>query len=308
MATINVTDAQSLNNAIQAANVGDIVQVMNDINLDGDGSGFSGSVTVPATSDITVTSNNATIISSVLNQRHFIVNGTLTTSNITLDGGSGYMNNYPATVSSGAGGMRVLGGGKLYINTGTTIQNCYVPGPHLGQAVLIESEGYAELDGGIIQYNTSLIRSGGGAVTATGPGATFVLNSGIIQYNTDLEGSGTAGVFIRSGAVGKMTGGTISHNIGCVGAGVNLDSSTFSMTNGTISNNHASCVGGGLRAGLPPTTVTITGGTITSNISDGPGGGIYLDPGTGSQNQATISNVLISGNTATQGGGYFVGS
>ena len=75
----------------------------------------SSNIEIPSNKTITITSNSSGkyTITKIGTSRHFIVNGSLTLTNITLDG------------SLSNGGLQVNNGGTLTLKTNSTIQNCY---------------------------------------------------------------------------------------------------------------------------------------------------------------------------------------
>jgi hypothetical protein len=133
-------------------------------------------------------------------------------------------------------------------------------------------------------------------------GGTFIMNDGSTvmgarRSGTDVKGSGvrSRGSFIMNG--GKINGNSYSSSY--YGGGVYIESGTFTMNGGTISDN-SSPVGGGVSIGGG--IFTMSDGTISGNSSSH-GGGVYIGGGI-----FTMSGGTISGNSSSYGGGVFVAS
>ena len=119
-------------------------------------------------------------------------------------------------------------------------------------------------------------------------------NSGI--QNTDYTSS--------TGSVFHMYGGCIQNCSGSAGGGVYVIDGTFTMEDGEISNCKASSLGGGgvaITAFSYGSNLNLNGGRIINNSAEnGFGGGILI------YNKCTVNsvqNMIITGNTAQQGGG-----
>jgi hypothetical protein len=142
-------------------------------------------------------------------------------------------------------------------------------------------------------------------------GSSFTMNGGIITGNTG------PGVYIRDESRNKdnttfdMKGGSITNNSR---SGVYINSGTFMMSGGTISDNSAPYEGGGV-AGTGIATFTMSGGSIknntvltpTNNAFGGRGGGVYIS-GTFTMDGGEISGntVSTSGTNYAYGGGVYI--
>ena len=139
----------------------------------------------------------------------------------------------------------------------------------------------------------------------------FVDESGVLEMNSNavitgntFTGVAGGGVVVYKGSF-KMSGGTITNNIGEYGGGVNINNGTFIMSSGTISGNEAKTHGGGVLVCLG-TNFEMSGGTISGNFvsnGDKTGGGVYL------WNEAifTMTGGTISSNQASiNGGGVYL--
>ena len=136
------------------------------------------------------------------------------------------------------------GGGSIYIRTGGTLK----------------------LFDGILTNNTSI--TGGGAIRVN-KGATLILANGLLEGNQAANGS----TWKPGGAISVVSGGTVQ------------------ILGGTIRNNRAS-YGGGVSA---EGQLTVRGGTITDNAANTLGGGVYAANG---QTVAISGDPTILGNTA----------
>ena len=170
----------------------------------------------------------------------------------------------------------------------------------------------------------------GGAIYTpeqSGGGATLVLSSDVVKDSTAVGGGGVDAHGPLSISASQITG-----NSAFVGGGVGAKYGPSSIVNSTISGNTAK-YGAGVESGY--TDLTITGSQITGNTiptsdtnGDGRGGGIESYIGsltitnTTIANNATgrfgggvadysyagtsLSNVTVSGNTATSGAGILL--
>ena len=77
--------------------------------------------------------------------------------------------------------------------------------------------------------------------------------------------------------------------------------SDVNLTNVTLENNYSEVFGGGIYS--EDCNITLEGGNILANQSDGLGGGLHMFGGT-----ATLTNTTIANNSASEGGGVYVGS
>lgn len=189
------------------------------------------------------TSGQAYTITHSGTGRHFNTKGTLTLNNVILDGGS--------TV----GGVMVDGSsGKLVLNTGSIIQNCY--NSTYGWGV-----------------------GGGGAIYAKS--GSVIMNDGIVRNSEHTSHGG--GIRIESNGSLTMNGGIVANNISGRGAGINVEDSTFTMNGGQIYGNTSDYHGGGVH--IEETTFIMNGGLIGgtdsgyANTADVAGGGVYSGDG-----------------------------
>ena len=257
---------------------------------------------------------------STLKEAMFDITGEVTMTNVTVDG-NGVSAKEP---------LIDVRGGSLTIEEDTSLTG----GMNTGRinASLSESQG----EGGAVRIKSGTFTMNGGTITENSAYAgggvmvyngTFIMNGGTITENSatgaasaEIPGGG-GGVLVANNSTMTMTGGTISKNSSAnVGGGIALgggESNAYvsydshpvlTMTGGTITGNTSAKEGGGIFVQCN-STATITAGAITYNESKNgnafSGGGIYVNGGrSGYDNgQLTLTNVWISDNTASQGGG-----
>jgi uncharacterized repeat protein (TIGR02543 family) len=193
--------------------------------------------------------------------------------------------------------------GELTLMPGVTLTNRNTTDN--GGGVQVGSGSVLNIRGGSINGNVNS-SSGGGVY---GGGGTVNLYSGTIDGNINKSSSG-GGVHVYSGTF-NMYGGSVSNNhalgSSASGGGVGVNRlGTFILYDGIINGNisdHTSQGGGGVFV-LGDGRFEMRGGTIINNIgTDAMGGGVMIG-----RSDFTITGGLITGNTATEGGGLFYSS
>ncbi|MEZ4594717.1 MAG: Calx-beta domain-containing protein [Chloroflexota bacterium] len=258
------------------------------------------------------------VLQAGANSRHFaILGGTVTVSNLTLQGGK-------PDVDRG-GSIATTGGANLVLNS-VVITNNQTTGN--GGAIALD-KGALTLNNSIIVSNTAGSHGGGifnqeGTITfnnsqvitnsAVGSGGGIYINTALAnltmnggKINGNIGNSTTADNAFASGGVhltaGTMTlnSGEIRGNKGYRGGGVFASSSgSFIMNDGLIIENEAA-YGGGIYVQQSDATATINGGQITQNrslASDFGGGGFYIFRG-----MITMNGGELSQNSANHDGG-----
>lgn len=248
-------------------------------------------------------------------------------------GGGVYVDSGTFTMNSGAissnqtvygngGGIYVAGGGTFVMNGGTISANKAAN----GNGVHVSESGIFTMNGGTISANTNTSTYEGGGVYCDG---IFTMTDGTITGNTATKGKG---VYIDANGEFTMNGGSITSNTGSTGSGGGVYTcGTFTMNNGTISANSAT---GGNGVCVNSGTFTMNGGTISANSGNFDSGAVYVQTGasftmnsgstiSGNQNiggvyiggsgesgggSFTMNGGTISGNTANDGGGVYVGN
>ena len=211
---------------------------------------------------------------------------------------SGSITNNIATHDAG-GGVQLLGAARFYMYGGTISGNEAVD-PIYGFGGGVMAEGHDTtfiMEGGTISGNKSV--NGGGI--GTWLNATITMNDGKIIGNT---GSMGGGVLVSSSTL-NMNGGAIEANEATgFGGGVlvwnTMLPTTFTMSNGTIHNNHAAFSGGGVNV-MGDATFNMSNGVISGNDTGWFGAGVYLS----AAGQAAITGGSIINNSAGVGGGIY---
>lgn len=232
------------------------------------------------------------------------------------------------TISALGGGVRVLTGGKLILDGGRISRNRIVNSTNAnadlrrGAGVWLQAGASMELKSGMVSENTGNYMYGGGIyaegeiVDATTkevitPGAKITMTGGSISGNKVYgNNSYGGGVFLGTGAVMDMSGGTIEKNTAndnAYAAGI-LTNGTFNLSGGTIRQNSVSRDdrAGGAVYVAGTGVMNMTGGSIEGNRA-GYGGGVYVwgnNNVTGPWGVFNMSGGEIKGNTAdkTSGG------
>ena len=222
----------------------------------------------------------------------FVITSSIISDNYSAGNGGGFNGGGEAKITVSGGEIKnntaVGNGGGIY-STGSGKLNMYGTIEDAGLTIT----GNAKITGNRCGINGS--SHDGGGIYNNG---TLKMDSGIISGNSATDDGG--GIYAYG--TFEMTGGTITGNDTNFGGGVLLsgNSSKFLMSGGTISNNTAYVMGGGVH--VNGSTFEMTGGTITGNTADVNGGGVYVTGYT------TLIGVTITGNTAIDGGGIYMGT
>ncbi|GHU25225.1 hypothetical protein FACS1894172_08440 [Spirochaetia bacterium] len=215
----------------------------------------------------------------------------LTLSTLIIDGDKN-------TVAD-AGGSLVKNSGIFTMNDGATLQNnkTTTSGDSGGG---VYNSGAFDMDGGAISGNSA---DGGGGVYNSG---TFTMNDGTISENEASMFGG--GVYNDGTGTFTMNDGSITGNSADDGGGVS-NAGNFRMYNGSITKNEASSMYGGGVYNSGTGTFTMNDGTISENkvtgTTSGQGGGVYISDGTFDMNRGTISKNEVTA-TNGQGGGVHI--
>jgi CSLREA domain-containing protein len=248
-------------------------------------------LTVPpgGSSPLTITGAGAasTIIDANQIDRAFSVSRVATISGVTIRNG---------LVSSG-------NGGAILSLSDLTLTHAVVELSQANQGGGIENDGFMTLTDVVLQDNSANL--GGGIYN----GSNLTVSRSTIKTNSaPLLGGG--GVF--NVATLSVDQSTISANTAISGGGIynyapSASTIGITMTNSTVSGNHAQGKGGGvLTGGQGTVNVAIFSSSIIANeaaanpVSGGRGGGLsYTVPGTSS-----LHNSLIAGNYLSGGSSY----
>ena len=130
-------------------------------------------------------------------------------------------------------------------------------------------------------------------------GGGIYINSSIVTiHDSRIVNNSDCGIYNNAGNL-TMRNCTMSGNDGKYGGGIANYGGTLKITNCAIYNNTSSDYGGGIYNSTG--TIFLNGDTITKNYTTGGyGGGMYVDSG-----NITISNCVISHDTASTGGGIY---
>ena len=218
--------------------------------------------------------------------------GDLTLSNVTLSGG------YAFPFDDGTPYYQFLGDGGAVFNNGSLTLN---------SATLSGNQAHGD-GGGIynlddVTLNNSVIsgnqagNEGGGIYhySASGAYATLTLNKSTVRDNT--AGREGGGIFAYDG-IASIDRSTISGNTsGRSGGGVysTYESAQLTITNSTVSGNHAA-TGGGVT--VNEAAASLTNSTISGNGAQDEGGGLFVDYGA-----ATLTHVTVTDNESEDGSG-----
>ncbi|MEX1253946.1 MAG: choice-of-anchor Q domain-containing protein [Dehalococcoidia bacterium] len=217
-------------------------------------------------------------------------------------------------------------GGPITVTmTGLTVQNGFAEESD-GGGIYVEPDVTLTLNDSVVQNNTAEDDGGGivlfdgtvtlnnttvsgnfgedgGGVYNEGPDTLIVNDSVITDNEAEEDGGGMKNNF-DAGAT--MSGSTVSGNhAGEDGGGISNDQccgiEAMVITDSVISGNTANSFGGGIEntdeGGLDLTNVTISGNSATA------GGGISNDFGT----SAELTNVTVTDNSSESGGGIYTG-
>lgn len=207
--------------------------------------------------------------------------------------------------SSNGGGIYSLGtlninGGTISGNTATSLGGGVYSANNFTMTDGTISDNTAASGGGLAITSNLIYITGGtiaGNTATSNAGGLLVKGCGVDYKNGSIAGNNAdcgGGVGIDGGTF-QLNSGSISGNkVTTRGGGLYIfggDSSSFSLTNGTISGNSAK-FGGGIY--LETGTFTMSGGTISDNTSSGAGAAIYVKNG-----KFTMDGGVIINNTST---------
>ncbi len=279
-ATVNASTIAELQQAINDATEPTEIVLTADMQL-------TATVTVPAGKDITLKGGVTLTRTSSAIAFDIKEGASLTWEDIILDGDA-KDTNYKSSVINNQG--------KLTINGGE-IKNVRSNSAMVGIVTAKGPNAVLTMNGGSIHDN--YMSNQFTNVVKITEGASFFMNGGDISNNT-LEHSGSSGLNSAVGVEGikgsstmEMTGGTITGNTAEYGGIlVGTYSTNYTMQNNFSNSAHYYSTG----------TLNLKGGTISNNIAAVLGGGIAVN-GTGI---LTMDGGTISGNKAPFGGGIGV--
>jgi hypothetical protein len=305
-ATITVTNtfdsgAGSLRHALAVANDGDTI----------DATGVSGTIFL-TTGELQIT-HNVTINGPGAGSLAINGNGTYRVfenfaSNVAISGFT-ITNGFASGTLTGGG---ILNHGGLTLSDSSIVGNTASHPVGGGSGGGIYSEGWSSGNGRLTVRNSTISNNvcadlGGGI---TGDGATVTVSNCSISGNTAMHPGGGVGGGIAMNDIPEttntltVTNSVISGNQSRQGGGIVVAGATVTISKSTIKDNIGDTAGGGISASYA--IVTVSDSTISGNSSLDPqygwGGGIHCE-GHGLNNDMTVTNSTISGNTARALGG-----
>ena len=217
------------------------------------------------------------------------------------------------TATSG-GGVNIGGSANVKI-TGSEIRDNTVTGASGGAIYMASGSAYDGYYNCVCEIvDTKLNGNSASVGGAVGLGASL-FHDGI---NNAYGGKGVTATFIMDGK-STIDGNTASYRGGAVYLTGN--GSRFLMKNGTITNNITTGYEGGAIWATNYGGVTIEKGTISGNTAKTYGGAIYIKANIGEKNDSAklaiatgvrdvlnLGDVLITNNSAKQGGGIYIDS
>lgn len=266
-ANIDGVGYNALQDAVDAAEDGDRIEILKNINLDS-------SITI--NKSITLSGMQVKRTSNTRNVPLFqITAGNVVFENITIDGGAIWDSNYDGVLERNVhnGGissqetMVLVTGGSLTLSDNAVLQN---------------------------NCNDNYSNSFGSAMRISNDNTKVIIDGGAIINNYEKRFGGA--VYMNNISYLTMNDGRISGNqSGDVGGAICVDnSSVFVMNGGSINNNNGQSNGGVVW--LSNGSATFNGGTVKNNKTNGTGN-VYMN-GSGTVN---IGNVTMSGNIANGG-------
>ena len=307
------SDAPTLQKAIDDAEDGGTVTISKNILL-------TEGIEIPADKTVSLCAADGTAVHIIADKEKGLRGPMFTVpagSALSLSGGLTLWGRNITTGSNSAAFIDCAGG--LSIHEGVTLQYAAVSSSFSASVRISGESAEFMMDGGAISNNSFSTQYGG--IVLVEEGASFTMTGGEISCNdTDIRGNtiNNAPVYVLAPETAAkstafiMAGGLITENHGSNG-GVMLGNSeslpengpsaiaTMKMTGGTISNNSANKVGGGIY--VASDNVVLEAGDISGNTAYNQGGGVYV----GSVPYTLhMSNTLITENTAsTLGGGMW---
>jgi parallel beta-helix repeat protein len=256
-----------------------------------------------------------------------------TNASVTISGGSVSGNNIGTVYGQWGGGVFVSGaasaftlsggrisgnsangGGGLYITgvipaqaslSGGTIDHNYGNGS--GGGLYLTGGATATISGTQINENTAATLGGGAYFYTSGGTVTVTMTGGAVDGNDSgtVDGGSGAGVYLSSGSVFNVSGGSVSKNYArSNGGGIYNSSSTLNVSGNAAFEDNISASYGGAIAHMSG-TLAITGGTFTDNTADN-GGGVYASSAVATLTGATFTGnraIAVSSNTLGGAGG-----
>ena len=247
-------------------------------------------ITVSVAGTLTLTSALPAITSDMTidggSQAGFIVSGNNLYHPFTVTGGATIyvtitrMTITNGLVSSWPGGGCIGASNATLIVSGVTIDSCTATSSNNGGAISTSNASLTVEDSQITNNRTTSGSTNGGGIYVQGP--AFVMTNSLVSGNHVAEGASGGnggGMYLGTYQPSRLENVTVSSNTtgaGGNGAGINLNSGTYRLSNVTLSGNSGAGQGGGL-ANTASATIrnsTIADNTVTAAQYNGGGGGI----------------------------------
>jgi hypothetical protein len=133
-----------------------------------------------------------------------------------------------------------------------------------------------------------------------------IAHNRIIKSDEDENGFG-GGIYLGKGSVTMQDNSTVKDNAANWGGGIYLEEGSVTMQDNSTVKGNAANVGGGICVDAAAAVLVMKGSAEVSGNKTGgesePGGGVYLRQGKFDM----YENAVISGNSASNGGGVMVG-
>lgn len=297
VASIEGTNDISLSEALENANEGDTIDLC--------ANSIAMTEALVVDKNITLTNGTLTRAGEYTGYLLTVSSGTLTLTDITLDG-EDRMDIKNALIRVEQGGELVIGAGAVlqrnknftdYLTSDETVEDIDFAGGAYTYG------GRIVLDGGKVTENIGHLGGGIGAYKGT-----ITISSGEVSRNMAYwKGGGICAEYTDI----DMTGGTITENTVGEGAANPVQNpkangggiyiaydAKMTMSGGEITHNKAlNWLGGGIfiSGALAPAEFNMTGGSVNYNFAQVSGGGIYLECGT---NAAMDGHIEVIGNEA----------
>lgn len=321
---VNSTEAKigenkysTLTEAINAAQSGDVVEVLKNVDL-------TSGITLNKNITIKSAEEKVTIKRGVGNTGDLFIigsTGELTLENVIVDGGTVWANEHPASADQNstqgtyikAGALIKLdaSGSKFTLGEEAILQNNYNE-KSSGGAIQCDAKSTNDsrtiIIKGTIQncatFNGSY--SNGGAIASAGNLTIETTANLLYNYAWNKESGGGAIQLFRDYSRATISGGTFIGNSTALRGGViYMGGGVLDINGGTFTENTAAMDGGVIY--VDGGTTNLNGGTFTNNTGNN-GGAVSVNKGT--LNVGQTGNdfaITISGNTAANGSGIYYG-
>ena len=196
--------------------------------------------------------------------------------------------------------IEIQNGGELEANAGVIIANNTTNNGLTGAGVNVSSGGQLTLNGANIKYNKTTTNGAGVYVAGN-----MTMNNGHVDENESQNG---AGIYVADGGNVSITNGSIKDNTASNnGAGIYITGGgKVTFNDGSISDNEATNDGAGIYIASNGTYVMKSGNISNNRTINGNGAGIYLDGNANISGGSFNGNIISSYNSSPKGRGILV--